>query len=136
MSAEYLHAFFRRHEREHGFHQRGFARRARALHDDGERRVELARDGREIADELVRLLADDAARGKVREDPVEQLRIAQQRERGGALARRVMLGAAGFGSVCARKRASCSSSSLSSTRPRSRLMQLPASARFRSRPRR
>ena len=58
------------------------ARRRRArLDDHGQRLVELARDGRQVADELVRLLADDAAALEVGEDAVEQLRVAQQLER-------------------------------------------------------
>ena len=43
--------------------------------------VQLARDRRQIAHELVGLLADHAAALEVSEDAVEQLRIAQQCQR-------------------------------------------------------
>ena len=52
------------------------------MHDDGKRCVELARDGREIPDKFVRLLADNPAGCKVGEDAAQQLRIAQKRQGG------------------------------------------------------
>ena len=43
--------------------------------------LELARDGGQVADELVRLLADDAAALEVGQDAIEEVGIAQERQR-------------------------------------------------------
>ena len=67
-----------RDEREHRFHERRLARRAGALDDHAQRLVELARERGQIANQFIRVLADDAAGVEVGQDAVEQLRIAQQ----------------------------------------------------------
>ena len=75
------HAFFFGHEREHRIHECRLARGRGALHDDGERLVELARDRSQVRHQLVRPLADKAATIEVRDDAIDEPRIAVQLER-------------------------------------------------------
>jgi hypothetical protein len=72
-------------EGEHRLHERGLARRRRALDHDRERLLELARDRRQIPDELVGLLADHARALEVGQDAIEELGVEQELERRGAL---------------------------------------------------
>ena len=73
------------HQIENRVHQGGLARGRARLEDDGERVVELAADGREVADQLVRLLAHDAAAGEVLEDSLQEPRVLEEVERLGPL---------------------------------------------------
>ena len=75
-----LLALFLRDEAEDGFHERRLPRRRAGLDDDGERLVELSRDGREVGRELVGVLADEAAGLEVFEDAGEELRVPQEGE--------------------------------------------------------
>ncbi len=76
-----LDALLLRHERKDGVHQRGFARRARALDDDRQRFVQFSRYGRKIARQFVGRFPNDPAPLVVGEDPLQQVRSAQQFQR-------------------------------------------------------
>ena len=74
-----------RHEGQHRLHQRRLAGRRARLHQHPERLVELARDRRQVADELVGVLADQAAGLEVGRDPVQEPRVLQEGQGLGAL---------------------------------------------------
>ena len=76
-----LLALFLGHEIQDGFHQARLPRGRAGLEDHGERPVELAGGGGQVADEFVRLLAHDAAAGEVVEDAVEEIRVSQEPHR-------------------------------------------------------
>jgi transcriptional regulator with XRE-family HTH domain len=83
--AEYRTHSSRGDERQDRVHQRALPGGRARLDDDGERGLELPRDGGEVADERVRRLADHAAPLEVGADPGKELGIAEQRQGGLAL---------------------------------------------------
>jgi hypothetical protein len=76
-----LHPLLVGDEGQDGVHERRLPGRRRALDDDRERLVELSRHRAEVADQLVRLLADHAAAGEVDQDAREEARVAEELER-------------------------------------------------------
>ena len=75
-----LLALLLRDEAEDGFHEGRLPRRRAGLDDDGQRLVELSRDGREVGRELVGVLADEAAGLEVFEDAGEEVRVTEEGE--------------------------------------------------------
>ena len=75
-----LLALLFRHEAEDGLHEGRLAGGGAGLDDDGERLVELSRDGREVGRELVRLFADEAERLEVFEDAGQEVGRAEEVE--------------------------------------------------------
>jgi hypothetical protein len=71
--------------RQERVHERRLPRGRRALDQDRERLVELAGDRREVADQRVRRLAHQPASRDVGDDPVQEVGIGEQLERGRAL---------------------------------------------------
>ena len=80
-----LDALLVRDQRQDRLHERRLAGGGRALDEDGERLVELARHGGQVAHQLVGLLADDAAALEVGEDALQEIGRLQQDERLGTL---------------------------------------------------
>ncbi|OQC68361.1 MAG: hypothetical protein BWX48_00069 [Verrucomicrobia bacterium ADurb.Bin006] len=74
-------ALLLREERQHRVHQRGFARRAGALDDDGQRPFQLAAHARKIGHERVGFLADDARLMKRLAQTRNQIWLAQPGQR-------------------------------------------------------
>ena len=85
-----LHALLLGQQRQHRFHERRFSCGGTGLHQDGQRRFQEPRSHRQIAHQLVGLLAHYAAPLEVHQDASEQLRIAQELERGGFFLRRYL----------------------------------------------
>jgi len=81
-----VHAFAFGHQRQQCVHHRRFARRRRALDQDRQRLIQLARHARQIPDQRRAVLADHADRGHVGDDAVYQVGIAQQRKGFGGVA--------------------------------------------------
>ena len=118
-----LHPLLLRHEGQHRLHERATSPPPSCdWMIDGERLLELARDRREVADELVGLLAHDAAPLEVLEDAV---RAGSGRASSASASLALLVAssatASSFGSSACLICCSCSSSSFSSTWPRSRL---------------
>ncbi|OQC68388.1 MAG: hypothetical protein BWX48_00059 [Verrucomicrobia bacterium ADurb.Bin006] len=81
-------ALLLREERQHRVHERRLARRAGALDDDGQRPFQLARHARQIRNERVGFLADDARLMERLAQAGNQVRLAQPLQRRFAFLRR------------------------------------------------
>ena len=73
-----LHLLLFRHEGQDGLHQGRLAGRRGRLHQHRQGLVQLARDGRQVAHQLVRLLPHHPAGLEVGQDPLQQAGLPQQ----------------------------------------------------------
>ncbi len=83
-----LHPLGLGHQRQHCVHQRALARRARALDQDRQWLVQLARHARQIRHQRIAGLANNACGFDIGDDALDQIRRFQQRQRGFQLLRR------------------------------------------------